>query len=115
MVTKDMRKLVAKAIKAKKRSDAEQAKKVNGIPFANVINGVKVIEMATWRDVEVPYWKKLSPEKLEARLFTWCQRNKAHYFKCKPKDFESMQMAINVSAYETKILNRAVVVIDIVD
>ena len=114
MVTKDMRKLVAKAIKAKKRSDAEQAKRVNGIPFASVIEGIKVIEMATWCDVEVPYWKKLSPEKLEARLFTWCQRNKAHYFKRNLKDFESMETAINVSVNETKGLNREVVVIDIV-
>jgi len=109
METKDMRKILAKAKSAKKRSDAEQAKRVNGIPFASVVDGVKVIEIATWRDVEVPYWKKLSAEKLEERLFKWCQRNKAHYFKRKMEPADAVALGVR----EAKEFNRENVVIDL--
>lgn len=105
----DIRTLQAKALKARKKSIAEQAKRVSGVPFAKEVNGVKVIAKSVWLEFACSDWKFKHADKVERQLFAWCQKNKAHYYRASV-EFYSEENGVT----EAVNLNRKVVVTEMI-
>ena len=121
MITTDIRRIQAKAVKARKKSQAkaEQSKvkaaelrsrQVDRVVFEDVIDGIKVINIDSWlagvyprRDVLSPF----RPSDFDGRLFNWCQKNKAHYYV---RRFEKFNLSEGVK--EAISLKRKLIVYD---
>jgi len=104
----DLRKLQGRAVRNTKKSQIEQAKKVAGHVF-QLIEGVKVICKHNWVENEIKGWKFMTPEQIEKRLFSWCQKNKAHNYSVNEDTYNVFR-----ACQEAKDLGRDVLIVEMV-
>jgi len=118
MIT-DIRKINAKALKAKKKSQADREKRdelekklkadrkesrrrflaetVDGVYFEDEIDGIKVINIEQWNKVNQDV------KDTERALFNWCQKNKVHYY-ARNENFDLMEAVAETAKFKRKVL-----------